>query len=507
MHLTYSLLARSFAFVAAVSIVASAPAQFDGMLARVPRDANTLILIDAEKMFGSRIADRERWDAKRKAAFEAGVSALPPDASSIVMAARNDFESGRNAWELSLVKFISDRDVSSVAKRFGGEIDSISGRMAARLPNDHYVIQISPSLLGTHTPARRQDVTRWLAATDKTSTSETMSPYLLQAYGYATKVGTPIVMAMDLAGVLSPTEAAARVTEFEALAGKQELAAALVKLASSVQGATLGITLGDGVLGAIRVDFSETPEVSAAVLKPVLLEVIKRHGAMVDDFETWQPSLQGNTFMLKGPLTTASTRRVLSFLELPPALAHSMDLAGSSASSGTSASQLYFQSVFALLDDLRMKPKTDGYKTAGQAAIWYDKYARKIDQLPILGVDPTLLNYGSDIAGALRDANSALRGVGMNTSLRTVNNNASGSGPQVSYGGYTSGNYGYGFGATSFSYFNMRSGDRVQDSANAAIRMQERVGGASTVQTIWKNIDEATAMIRREMTEKYEVEF
>jgi len=78
-------------------------------------------------------------------------------------------------------------------------------------------------------------------------------------------------------------------------------------------------------------------------------------------------------------------------------------------------------------------------------------------------------------------------------------------GPQVSYGGYSNSNYDYG--GYGYSYFNMRSGDRVQDSANAAIRMQERVRGASTVQTIWKNIDEATAMIRRDMTQKYEIEF
>lgn len=284
-------LAGATTFAALVLAMNSASAQFEGMLARVPLDSNTLILVDAEKMFGSPIADKGRWDAKRKAAFDAGVSALPPDASSVVMAARTDFESGRNNWELSLVKFPGGHDVSSVAKRFGGSIDTISGRMAARLPNDQYVIQISPDLLGSHTPARRQDVSRWLAATDTTSAANSIPPYLMQAYGYATKVGTPIVMAIDLSGVLSSTEAAARLDEFESLAGKQDLADALAKLAGNVQGATLGITVGEGVVGAIRVDFSEATGLGAEVLKPIVLEVIKRHGAMIDDFESWQPSV------------------------------------------------------------------------------------------------------------------------------------------------------------------------------------------------------------------------
>jgi hypothetical protein len=490
------------------SWASTADAQFEGMLSRVPRDANTLILIDADKLFGSPLADRERWDAKRKAAFDAGVSALPPDASSIVMAARTDFENGRNDWELSLVQFPGGRDVTSVAKRFGGAIDTISGRAAAKLPDDHYVVQISPNLLGTHTPARRQDVVRWLLATDQTNVSSSMSPYLMQAYGYSTKIGTPIVMAIDLSGVLSPSVAAERLAQFESLSGKTDQINAIAVLAESIQGATLGITVSDKVTGAIRVDFASAPTLSADVMKPILLEVLKRHGAMVDDFETWQPSLQGNTLMLKGSLTTASTRRVLSILELPPALAHSLDVASNSGSSagGPNPSQLYFQAVSSLLDDLRMKPKTDGVKTAGQVAMWYDKYARKIDKLPILGVDSTLLNYGADMASGLRDANSALRGIGMRSAVRKVNNDTTGGGAGPSYGGYYNNGIG-GYGGAGYSYFDLRSGGRIQSQENAAIQTQERVSGVATVQSIWKNIDEATAMIRREMTQKFEIEF
>lgn len=490
------------------AISRTAFAQFEGMLSRVPVDANTLILIDADKLFGSPLADKERWTARRKAAFESGVSALPPDASAVVMAAQMDFESGVNHWELALTRFAQGRDVAAAAKRFGGSMDTIADRTVAKLPSNHYVVQISPTLLGSHMPATRQDVARWLASTDKTNLTASMSPYLTTAYGYAAKIGTPIVMAIDLSGVVSATEAAERLAQFPGLADKKDMIAPLAKLAGSLQGATLGITVGESALGAIRVDFQESPEAYVPLLKPILLEALRRHGAMVDDFEAWTPSAQGNTFMLKGPLSTAGARRVLSILELPPALGHALEemALSPSGSGGANPSQLYFQQVSSLLDDLREKPKKDGVQTMGQAALWYSKYARKIDQLPILGVDETLLNYGADIAGGLRDAESALRGVGMRTSVRTVNSDASGS-PTVSYGSTYNQGYGYGFGATNYSYFNLRSGDRVQGQQTAAIRMQERVSGAETVRTIWKNIDEATAMIRREMTQKYEVEF
>ncbi len=43
-----------------------ATAQFAGMKQRIPTDANTVILIDADKLFGSAIADRQGWQARRR---------------------------------------------------------------------------------------------------------------------------------------------------------------------------------------------------------------------------------------------------------------------------------------------------------------------------------------------------------------------------------------------------------------------------------------------------------
>jgi len=382
-------MAPAITFWITISTTLFATAQFDGMLSRVPNDANTLIMIDAEKLFGSPLADRERWDARRKAAFEAGVSALPPDASAVLLASRTDYETGRNLWELALTRFSGGRDVTSVAKRFGGSID----------------------------------------------------------------------------------EATARLSTFESFGADKSLAPSLGKLAGGIQGATLGITINNTAVGAIRVDFKDSPQAFVTVLKPVFLEVLQRHVAMVDDFENWEPSVQGNTFMLKGPLSTIGTRRILSVLELPPALTQLLDEAssGSSAggtgtggSGGAKPSQLDFQSITSLLNDLREKPKKDHVQTTGQAAMWYGKYALKLDNLPILGVDPTLLSFGADIAGGLRDAQSSLRGVGMRTSVRTMSNNngASAGGPPIVYGGYSDG-YGYGFGGYSYSYYDLRSGARA----------------------------------------------
>ena len=40
--------------------------------------------------------------------------------------------------------------------------------------------------------------------------------------------------------------------------------------------------------------------------------------------------------------------------------------------------------------------------TMGSIAMWYDSYARKIDQLPVVGVDPEVLAYSRRTANAMR---------------------------------------------------------------------------------------------------------
>ena len=51
----------SISLVVAFLTTSVAQAQFAGMKYRIPTDANTLVLINAEKMFGSPVADRDRW--------------------------------------------------------------------------------------------------------------------------------------------------------------------------------------------------------------------------------------------------------------------------------------------------------------------------------------------------------------------------------------------------------------------------------------------------------------
>lgn len=492
-----------------------ATAQFKGMRARIPSDANVLILLNVDKMLGSRVADRERWEARRQAAYDAGVSALPPDATEVVLAGRSDLEFGESIWELSMVRLERERNVSTVAQRFGGSMDTIQGRSAARLPNDLFVLQMAPDMLAAYTPANRQDVSRWLRSTDVNS-GDQLSPYLETAFAYATKVGSPIIMGLDVQGMISAEDVKRGAEAFQSIIGSEIPVEKLIPLLTSTQGLTLGITLQDDAIGAIRVDFAEPPGALAEIGKPLLIEILQKHGAMIDDIRDWTPSIEGNTFLLRGKLTTNGMRRVMSVLELPPTLTQAMQDAASPGSDqeGTAAllaTQQYWNSVNALIEDLREKPKRDKVKTFGQAAIWYDKYARKIDRLPILNVDDEMLDYGVFIADAFRQAEATMKGVGMRTSLRTASNNPVSGGYYTTMGGYRA-NSGWGAGmygpqATVAGVGPGQATLREKGRTDAIIRGQERTSGAATVQQIWQGIDKTTAEVRRSMVKKYSADF
>lgn len=489
---------------------------FKGMRTRIPNDANTLILINAEKMFGSPVADREGWAARRKAAYDAGVTALSPNAIEIAIAGRSDHEFGESIWELGLVRLRGEQNVTTVAARYGGEMDEVLGRSAARLPADHYVVQLASDFMASYTPANRQDVSRWLRSTDIVG-PEGLPPYLEQAFGYATKVGSPIVMAMDIGGAISEAEVKRRMGTLESLKDSGLDPNEFAKLISSAKGITLGITVQNQTIGAIRVDFDQSPQMLAKVGKPLLIEILRRQGAMLEDINDWTPAISGNTFLLKGGLNSTGVRKVMSVLELPASLTHAVQDSQSPGSDpeGTAkllATQQYYKSVTTMLEDLRMKPKRDHVKTFGQAAMWYDKYARKIDRLPILNVDEELLNYGTGIATMLRDAEAAMKGVGMRTSQRTAANNPSSGGYSFNTGGGYRSNWGYGwpqFGpqAPTAGVNAMNASLQAKGRSDAVIRGQERTRGAATVQDIWQGIDESTAAIRRTMTSKYSATF
>jgi hypothetical protein len=290
------------------------------------------------------------------------------------------------------------------------------------------------------------------------------------------------------------------------------------------------------VTGKITLDFDAEPGKAEPFLKGVLLEALADAGMRIEDLDAWTPEVKGTTFSLSGELASSSLRKMLSIIQSPAAAAASEKAAASTApatspttsstSPGDAAANQgkstlrYFQSVMKFLEDI--KGDMRDLKTMGQAAVWCDKYARKIEKLPMLGVDPDMLDYGKFVA-------TSLRGGALNTRQTNIQAGAMqyqvGAGSQSGVGtGYYDPNYygGYGYGRGVYGGGWYRGGRvagaaatheaarqelRAESQQRRILRTQARAGIAGDLQSMKAQIVQVTNDVRRTMTERYKLEF
>ncbi|OHB78342.1 MAG: hypothetical protein A2W31_09275 [Planctomycetes bacterium RBG_16_64_10] len=488
--------------------------QFVDLLQLLPGEANVLVVLNAEKIFASPLAVKEGWRQRYEESFAAAPMLLPPKAQQFVLAAKLGLEFMEPQWEVAVTKLSRDPTVAEVAKRVKGDIDRIGGAEAVETPRGGYIVKFAPNTFGLMVRADRQAASRWVSAA-RASTSIQLAPYLKEAAGYAENLGTEIIMALDLRDVVQAEDVRQAMEQSAAMKQSQVDLDALSALLSSIQGVTLGVTLSDKAFGKLKVDFGRDAAILKGFAKPLLLEILAEAGAAVDEFADWKEQLDGNRLSIEGYLTDSGLRRLFSILEIDssavdPDEPKSGDQAAATAPAGSEetkayTSRQYFQAVSKYLRDLKLER---GAKSVGQYGLWFEKYARKIDKLPILNVDPELVDYGQMVSNYLRDAVTAIQGVGIRSGAREaqvynqgyVSANYSGYGPaaRVGVGGWRV--YG-GYSGYAEAYFNDVDGQR------RAIRAEERAKGAASARDVMKEITLATNQIRRKMTERYKVEF
>lgn len=475
--------------------VSNAHGQFAGLTTRIPSGANAIVVLDVDKIQKSPLAQKENWREQRENAAAAGLTVLPATADYFIMAANLDLDFMQSKWEVSLSKVRTEPSMPQLAARFGGSVDEVASRPAALLPDDSYIVKFNPSMVGSMRPGNRQSVARWLRQTS-VSSDKRLSPYLKNAVEFA-EGGTPIIVALDMSDQISADEIRARAGEMKSLENTNIDIDQLADAAASIQGVMLGITIKDRIRGSIRVDFDKDVTFLKDVAKPLLLEVLANRSAMISEFEDWDLKVTGKRIQITGDLYQSGMRRIMSILDAPPALnrpAYTSPGEQTEENLQQLSSQQYFKMVGGLVDDLQGKKK----QTMGQVGIWCGRYARKIDELPMLNVDERLLDYGAFVSDALREAEAVLRGVGGKSRVRQLNAPAQ----YRSVGRWGSD----GWMGTRY-YGGWVESPRLEAQNRTRIRTEERVQGASSVRDITREVNEATAQVRREMTQKYKVEF
>lgn len=468
------------------ALVGPVQGQFEPAARLVPDSANTLMLVQAKRIFDSQLSKQQNWRKDHSQAFKSGAAFLPVTTERVLIAAQLDLDTFQPLWKLSVFeKYGPEVSIGQLSEKIGGNIDDVAGKQAVVLPNDTYFVKIDDTMLAAYTPANRQATVRWLNS--KRTPAITLSPYLGRALNYADQ-NASVILAVDLEGSVHADAIAPRL-KLSGLIDEANIPAVADAL-SKIQGVMLGITVNDKITGSLRVDFSD----NASVLKPyghqLLLEILARRGAMIDDFKSWKVNETADTIVLSGPLSDTGFREVLSLVR--HSINHDLIVSSSPGDEDqepdtATVSKRYYDKLQTIVSDLQSAEKDKALNTY---ASWFERYASEIDEMSVINVDEDLVKFGTYLSDHFRDAAGVLRNAQF--SKRSTQAGMSDSYYTERYGAW---------GMRSYSYYYDNS------AARRAVGVQQNVAGESAARDILRDVAKQMGEVRRGLSERYKIDF
>jgi hypothetical protein len=496
----HKLARRSSAFLLPIVLLATvgtARANFQELLRRAPQDANTIIMIDVERLLMSPIAMKEKWLDKIRAP---GAESLhfPANSKRYMLVSKQNFVSHfDDIWDVALIEATGPVSVPYLAKAEGGYVDKLEGFEVAYSPRNAFFVSLKPDMVGVSFPANRQDLSRWLSGVRKRNEPQ-VSEYL-QSVVVAGHGRNQIVAGFDLADLFTSTQVRDQLRTAECLAGREIDMDAITQALTSIRGVMFSAEATDRLNGSIRFDFAESPRALKEVAKPLIMEVMENRGLLLDPgIKDWAIRFEAKAVTLQGRMSAKGLRKLTDLIPFPAeslpidtvdantaALAPGASSSAPRADSKVETSRKYFQHITQLLDSLRKEVHES--RSAKISRMVLDKGALEIDRVPVLNVDEDLIAYGAGVAATLRDIRNLSKNASLDASYRQASM-AANQGDGYGYGGF------YGGGT------NLSLGSSV-------LRKQEAAVLQSNVLAVFTMLQEKTAEVRKAMTLKHQVEF
>jgi hypothetical protein len=459
------------------------------LLDHPPAGANTIALFNGDALRFGAAKLKQLKTGDQQVAADNLLADLPEHAKRAAVSANIDFDSLEPIWESAAVIFESKiPNLKGIADREGGYIDQISGKSVVWSPRGRYYVPHGSDRVDVHLPANRPAVARWIRSLGQSS--QPLADYLKRAAEHALD-GTALLLAVDMADTISPVQAAAKLATLKSVSAAKVSPESLAKLLGDLRGMTFTVTVTDQFMGHLQLDFGSSPALLSESGQGMLVEACSRRGILLPELREWKSSVERNAFVLNGPLDAISVVNLLSFFNSTPSSndSHYESPSGTKENSGpdssakmAQASRKYFGSTQRILQECR---NTKGL-SAGERGVFNDRLSRKIDQLPLLNVDKDLLDYGANVAQLLRGAGLAIRSASV------------AAGGQKATQATSTRSVGYAFSSYSFND-NTAYNESLTNQAHAE-GMQQHLGNMQQVDTL-------TAEIRRQMTERYMIEF
>jgi hypothetical protein len=481
---------------------------FEDLLKAVPNRANAVFLINVTAMQQSTMGVNRNWAEKQRRDYLGGLTNLPPTVTRLVVGEDFDTATLHPSWRIALFDLSEPITPAEILRRESGTQDNIGGFPVVISPRGRVFVFLSNKLIAQFETVNRQHIVSWLR-TYKARSQPDLSPYLKDAVE-GMSPGSQAILAFDLSEVFQLEGVRKRLEDTDTLKGKRIDLDELAKTITSIRGAKLTVAVDKEIEGEIRVELAESALPLRTIGKELLLNVMQSIGASHDEMDSWQGSVEDKAYVLRGKLTERGARMLL----IPASSRNSGSLQPDIARGAEPPppnpkaipSEMYFRSVTSLLDELNNEKKP---RNISQRGYWYQHYATKIETLPILNVDPELLDFGAAISSTLRgmaNLGSVAKDENAMIQQNQVDHLAVNVGTASFYGGRAAvtpwGWRGYGWNwyapiQQEFSNYTLVSN---LCHRNAAIEKAYR-------EATWKNIAEYIQTTRRKMVAKYKVEF
>jgi hypothetical protein len=305
---------------------------------------------------------------------------------------------------------------------------------------------------------------------------------------------TDIVMAMDLESAYGVPNIRKWLDENDVQGVTPQNVNEVVRTLGSMKGITLQIMVDSKINGKATVPFDRDAAVLKDCAKPIMLALLNHVGMRIDDVPNWTFTTSGNNVIMQGELSDISLRRLLSIVQSPVPAAATVAAAdagnGQTPADPAQASKKYYKTVCAILDNAQPG------KSSAETATWIRGASKRIDQLPILNVDPALVEWGGLVSSKLKQAGGVLA-VGQTQINARVAGVA-----DPEYSSYTYDNNGY--------YVEDSANRTARENANKQRRqaaLEQKAQAQDQAMQVIGEITDTRAKIRADMVAKYNIEF
>ena len=386
--------------------------------------------------------------ALNKLMKDAGFSPAAASAvSEVWFLADLDIGSLRPKWEAGYAVLNQPVDAKKLADRLGGYVDNVVNHDVVHAPNQTYFVpgEDHPERLGILRPTDRSLLAGWLTPVIDVKYTPFLSAHAKQPESYLS-----FMLAIDLNNVLSPIPLKTRLEGLKSL--KSNSPESVAGTLASIEGCS--IIVGRRSLNECiaKFEFSKSPSSLKLIAPELLAEILQRNGTDAPEVKQWEVSVEGNSLSLKGPVTQSSLSGLMGIFSLQ-----------SQAQQAAARASLSEQS--------------EEQRVAYESKHYFDEVNSIIEHM---------IQYGTNVAELLR---------GNALTVRQTNIDA---GKVKASQSLDTGYYNDGYG-----YYNTNSTTDYQ-RVTSAIAQGNAYGN---YREALNQIDKLTAAMRRDMTQKYKMQF